>query len=211
MAKIKKIVGIAITVLLVVSVSICLILGIQVMQGKQPSLLGYHFYHVLSGSMEPTIDTNANVVVKKVDTDTLVVGDIITFSSRDTAIYGKANTHRIIEITTDENGATCYITQGDANPVADSYYVYPEDVYGKVVFYTSAVYWITVYFKFVQTLPGFITSIMMPLLIVGYFFIRDFKKSIQDLIEAQAEIEVQAEDEAEVEVQAEVEEIDIEK
>ncbi len=187
MAKIKKIIGIAVTVVLVVSILICMILGIQIIQGKQPSLLGYSFYHVLSGSMEPTIDTNANVVVKKVDTDTLEVGDIITFSSRDEAIYGSANTHRIVEITTDEEGATCYITQGDANPVADANYVYPEDVYGKVVYYTSAVYWITVFLKFMQTVPGFITTIIMPLLIVGYFFMKDFKESVNELIRAQAE------------------------
>lgn len=186
MEKIKKVLGIVISCVLGLSVLVVVIAGVQIMQGNHPQILGYSFYHVMTGSMEPTISTNANVVVKSVDAEDLEVGDIITFQSQDEAIYGSANTHRIIEVTTDEAGELCFITQGDANPVADDIAVYPEDIYGKVVFYTTAIYWITVFFAFAQTGVGFVTVIVLPIMLVSYFYMKDFVKSLNAVIAAEA-------------------------
>lgn len=190
MEKIKKVLGIAISCVIGILVLVVVIAGVQIMQGNHPQILGYSFYHVMTGSMEPTISTNANVVVKSVDAEDLEVGDIITFQSQDEAIYGSANTHRIIEVTTDEAGELCFITQGDANPVADDIPVYPEDIYGKVVFYTTAIYWITVFFAFAQTGVGFVTVIVLPIMLVSYFYMKDFVKSLNAVIAAEAAAEV---------------------
>lgn len=204
MEKIKKSINIALTVILAVAVTICVIAGVQIARGQTPTLFGYSFYYVLSGSMEPTIEANANVVVKQVDTDSLVIGDIITFESTDEAIYGSANTHRIVQITVDDAGQTCYITQGDANPVADEDAVYPDQIYGKVVGYTKAIYWVSLFFSFVQTGAGFVTVIIFPLMLVGYWYVKDFVKNVNQLIETQAKQELEVTLEAAPEVVPEV-------
>lgn len=205
MEKIKKPINIALSGILGILVLVVIVAGVQIMQGKHPQILGYSFYHVMTGSMEPTIATNANVVVKAVDATTLEVGDIITFQSEDEAIYGSANTHRIIEVTTDEDGELCFITQGDANPIADDIPVYPEDIYGKVVFYTTAIYWISVFFAFAQTGVGFITVVVLPIMLVGYFYMKDFVKSLNTLIATQAAEQI--EEEQTTELQEETKEV----
>ncbi len=186
MEKIKKKLNIIVTAILIFAISICVIATVQIISGNQPKFLNYSFYYVLSGSMEPTIETNAHIVVKDVDTDTLEVGDIITFLSEDNAIYGSANTHRIVEITTDDDGITCFITQGDANLVADELPVYEDQICGKVVFYTKAFYWISVFFDFIQTGFGFVTVIIFPLMIVVYYYVKDFTKSVNKYIKQKA-------------------------
>ncbi len=183
MDKIKKGINIVATVILVFAVALCLSIIVQTIRGEQPHFFDYQFYRVMTGSMEPSIQVDANVVVKAVDTDTLQVGDVITFISRDPQIEGSANTHRIVEITQDESGQTCYITKGDANLNVDELAVYPEEVCGKVIYYTTAIYWISVFFDFVHTGTGFFTVIILPLLFVGYLFTKDFVRSVNKLLE----------------------------
>lgn len=183
MEKIKKAINIVATTLLALTIILCLIILTQVIRGEQPNIFDYQFYRVMTGSMEPTLQVDANVIVKAVDTDTLQVGDIITFVSRDTQIYGSANTHRIVEITQDENGETCFVTKGDANTIVDNLLVYPEDVYGKVVYYTTAIYWISLFFDFVHTGTGFVTVIILPLMFIAYLFTKDFVRSVNKLME----------------------------
>lgn len=193
MEKLKKKLNIIVTVVLVLAVIFCVSTIVQVIQGEQPQLFGYHFYNVVSGSMEPEIPVDANVIVKEVDTDTLQVGDVITFSSRDPQIYGSANTHRIIEITQDEDGNTCYVTKGDANPVPDDLLVYPEEVYGVVVYHTTAIYWVSTFFDFVRTGTGFVTVIVFPLLFVAYLFTKDFVRAVNKMMKENLEEELKAE------------------
>ena len=76
--------------------------------------------------MEPSIHEGDYVIIKSIDADKLKVGDIITFYSEDSSIYGMLNTHRIVDI--DENGD--FVTKGDANPYKDSATVKKENVIG---------------------------------------------------------------------------------
>jgi signal peptidase len=69
-----------------------------------------HIAYATSGSMEPTIPTNALYVVNTLDDDP-EVGDILMYESQD---KGRV-THRVIDVTQD-NG---YITKGDANDAPD--------------------------------------------------------------------------------------------
>lgn len=102
-------------------------------KGNVPNILGYSFFRVMTGSMEPGIPVDSLIVVKKQEIQELEVGDVISFFSRDPSLMGEVNTHRIVEIN-EENGEYVFATKGDANNVADRYLTLEEDVIGKVVF-----------------------------------------------------------------------------
>ena len=178
--KVKRKLDRILTVVTVVSIIICLSLCIQVIQGKSAGLFGFRIFHILTGSMEPTIPTNSNVIVREVDIDSLEVGDIITFISRDEAIFGNANTHRIVAIVVDDNGEKCFATRGDANNATDSLLVYPEDIVGKVVFHMNPS--ISLFLGFLHTKFGFVTVIVIPLLIIIWLLTKDFKKGVKEYL-----------------------------
>ena len=187
----KKLNGV-LTVVLVLCAALCLGICIKTIKGEQASIFGYRFYHILTGSMEPTIPTGSNVLVKEVDPYALKKGDIITFISKDAAIYGSANTHRIISVEKDDSGSTYYVTRGDANKLADSVPVYPEDVQGKVVFHMNSRFFSN-FWGFLHTGPGFVTTICCPVLFVCWCLMREFKKQVDEMVRQNAALELEKE------------------
>ena len=206
MTKVQKRLNVLLTVVMILCVLICMIVCVQVISGREASLFGFRIYHILTGSMEPTIPTGSNVLVRTVDPDTLQEGDIITFISHDSAIYGSANTHRIIRVETDDAGARCFVTRGDANNMEDEIRVYPADVKGKVVFHLSAS--ANLFLGFLHTRLGFVLVIVLPLMLVIWLFMKDFRKevkqftyekakeSLEEATAAASEAEQPAEDES---------------
>jgi signal peptidase len=88
-------------------------------------ITGYQPTIVHGKSMEPTYHTGDLVITKDVDTDSLIVGDVIVFS------VGSRNVvHRIIEVRVTDTSRV-FITQGDNNDVPDDE-VHPATVIGKV-------------------------------------------------------------------------------
>lgn len=78
--------------------------------GRTPSVFGYQFYVVQSGSMKPTLNIGTIILSKTPDKPSMLqVGDIVTFTED-----GLTITHRIVEVVSD-NGVTGYRTKGD-NP-----------------------------------------------------------------------------------------------
>lgn len=102
--------------------------------GKVPSVLGYSFLQVQTGSMEPEFPIGTIIVAKKVDTKDLEVGDIISFYSTEKDIQGKVNSHRIVKIEKNMGGAPVFTTKGDANDSEDQLRVSSVSVIGKVVY-----------------------------------------------------------------------------
>jgi len=177
---IEKKLNILLTIVIIICAIVCFSLCIQRIQGKDASIFGFRIYHILTGSMEPTIQTGTNVVVKEIDPEKLKVGDIITFISRDNNIYGYANTHRIIDIGYDESGNKYFVTKGDANSMADGVVVYGQDVRGKVIFHikTSG---FTTFYKFLCTPYGFVFAVVFPLGLVCALITKDFKNEIEQM------------------------------
>ena len=97
---------------------------------------------VLSGSMRPVMDAGDVVIVAKIPTDTIEVGDIIQFRMPDKITI----MHRVIEIQGTE-GAKSFITKGDDNDAPDADPVIPENVVGKVVFTVPKVGWVAIVIK----------------------------------------------------------------
>ena len=194
MESIKKKLDFLLTIILVVCVLVTGMLIFQMAKGENPSLFGYRIFHIVTGSMEPTLEIGGNVVVKKVDPQELKVGDIITFQSKDLQIYGQANTHRIVEIQQGEEGI-CFVTKGDANAREDILQVHEADIYGKVLFYTQAVKWFSLFMEFIHTKAGFVTVIILPLMLATYFFVKDFVKEVNETIRKQQLEELEQEKE----------------
>jgi signal peptidase len=85
--------------------------------GGEPSFFGYEIKTVLSGSMEPGIQTGSIVALKPGgDMNRFQKGDVITFMSEDNILI----THRIVEATVNSaTGEAIYRTKGDNNDAAD--------------------------------------------------------------------------------------------
>ena len=79
--------------------------------------------------MLPTIKVGDAIFIKEVPENELKVGDIISFRTD-----GYINTHRIKEITTDENGNKQYVTKGDNNKDEDRQRVRYSDIEGIYTF-----------------------------------------------------------------------------
>ena len=83
---------------------------------------------VLTGSMEPKIMPGDIVLVEKISSDRVNVGDIVMYFSED----GINITHRVIEETT-QSGVTQFVLKGDNNPSADPKSVSSEQIKGRVI------------------------------------------------------------------------------
>lgn len=102
------------------------------MSGRVPFVGNRAVLKIISPSMEPLIPTGSYIYAKKItpeNAEMIKNGDIIVFISRDPAIYGKLNTHRVIEVRGDGD-STEYITKGDNNNIEDSLSVSRADIVG---------------------------------------------------------------------------------
>ncbi len=102
--------------------------------GGDPTVMGYQFKSVLSGSMEPTFLTGSIIAIEPTkDGSKYQKGDVITFKEKDEKII----THRIIGVK-DTNGKVMYETKGDNNNGPDLEPVLADNVIGKICRYYSS-------------------------------------------------------------------------
>ena len=192
----KKIISILVTALLILSTVLCSILAIKTATGREPTILGLRCFYLVSGSMEPTIPTGAAVIVQTNYRGTYKVGDVITFRSDESAIYGMPNTHRIVDVIAD--GDSCrYVTKGDANNTVDQDTVSQDQIYGKVVWNTGSMKWVGTLLGLLTTPMGFIAVIMLPLLGLTMVLLRDFTKEYKKMLECAAREAAQQEENTE--------------
>ena len=95
--------------------------------GVTPDFFGIKTFSIVSGSMEPTINIDDIVIIKKVDKKELTKDDIISFR-----INNEIITHRIIDKEL-KNGILFYITKGDNNEVPDIHNVKYSQIEGKYI------------------------------------------------------------------------------
>ena len=179
---------------LVVIVAICMmiftIVSVSTFDRADRSLFGYKAFIVLSDSMKKT-DFSAGdlVLVKSVDPATLQPGDIIAYTSQNSASYGATVTHKIRSLTTSESGDPGFITYGTTTDTDDEAVVTYPYILGK---YAGHIPGVGRFFNFLKTTPGYIVCILIPfvLLIVmeGIHCINLFRK-----YKAEQRAELQAE------------------
>lgn len=148
---------------------ILIIKGFTVDSNSIPNIGGTFPLIVKSGSMSGTVETGDLMFAHTVeDTSSFKKGDIIVYW--DKAEGGSLVTHRIIEVTKDDDGKLAYRTKGDANATADAKLIYPEKIIGT---YQGKITGLGNVALFMQTIPGLIICVILPLAIfVIYDIIR---------------------------------------
>jgi len=160
MEKLKKVLK-YISTALIVFIAICtfLLLALKFF-GDTPSVFGYNFYYIATGSMEPTIAVGDIILSKEADVDALKVGDIVTFNGENGDLSGKIVTHRLQSVY-EENGQTFVVTKGDANTVNDP----PHRAEAVISVMKAKVPFLGALVRVINTPLGFLFLIITPLLI----------------------------------------------
>lgn len=87
-------------------------------------IFGYSFLDVLSGSMQPTIDSGDLIIIRDANIEDIEEGNIITYEANNSYV-----THRVVDIHKAE-GRTYVITKGDDNETNDTRPIQAEDLVG---------------------------------------------------------------------------------
>lgn len=128
---------------------------------KPPSVLGVTPLVVLSGSMsgeaEDHIEIGDLIFTGKAEPSALEKGDVIAFMEGSVVV-----THRITDISTDENGKLLFTTKGDANNAEDLRPVSEDKLVGIYKFRIAKV---GNFALFLQTPLGMMLFIALPLLL----------------------------------------------
>lgn len=187
-----------IAVWLVVALAVCMmvftVVSVNTFDRTDRSIFGFKAFIVLSDSMSATdFDAGDLVLVKEVDPSTLKEGDIISYQSTNTENYGEVVTHKIRELTKDENGEPGFITYGTTTDENDEKIVTYSFVLGK---YQTKLPGVGQFFQFLKTPPGYIVCIFLPFLLLilvqGLNSIQLFKRYKKEQL---AELEAQREQE----------------
>ena len=101
------------------------------------------YFGILSNGMRHIITTKDKILVRKVATKQLNIGDIMVYERKD----GKFTVHRIVSKQC-ENGQTIFITKADANRYIDPP-VSEEQVMGKVIAVKKPAFFLRL-----DTIPG---------------------------------------------------------
>ena len=130
--KIARTVAVWLVVALAVFMMVFTAISVSTFDRADRKLFGYRAFVVLTDSMEKTDFAAGDLVlIKDVDPQTLKEGDIIAFTSRNEASYGKTITHKIRRLTTDADGIPGFVTYGTTTDTDDETVVTYPFVIGK--------------------------------------------------------------------------------
>ena len=156
----KTLKGLVVAFIILEVVLMCFVMIFK-MSGKNPSILGYQFYVIVSPSMEPELSVGDVILSKKYNGQMIETGDIITFLGREGSLEGKVVTHQVIDVE-EINGELSITTKGLANNIEDPC-ITQNDVLS-VMKYKTVVFGFI--YRLMSSTPGFIFLILLPLLIL---------------------------------------------
>ena len=142
-------------------------------------IFGISVFNIVSESMEPILDKNDLVFVKKCDVSELKEGDIITFEQD-----GRIISHRIIDII-NRNEIIKFETKGDNNDIADPDKVSEEQIYGKVLYRVKKIGQAVGY---IQNARGFINVGIFAIIVYILVSLRDKQKNTRKIKRKKYEI-----------------------
>ncbi|TQR10143.1 signal peptidase I SipW [Psychrobacillus soli] len=120
------------TILMILLISVASVVVISKASGGEPQFFGYQLKTVLSGSMEPGIQTGSIISVKAAeDKNAFKEGDVITFQAEKDILI----THRITEVVK-SGDSVLYRTKGDNNNAEDMDPVLSDNVVAKYTGFT---------------------------------------------------------------------------
>lgn len=186
-SRLERWIGIVVTVLLVLSVLLCLYVVTQVLTNGYVSFGGFMLFRVVTGSMEPAIPVGSLLVSQQVDIGAVMLDDIICFRTQESEIWGKVVTHRVVGIVSGADGALLLETKGDANLVMDGYYVSQDNFIGKVIWHSGSDSSLASVISFFTSKIGFLSCIVFPCLLFAGLILRDSVAGIRTELKAYTE------------------------
>lgn len=169
--KIMTVVGTILCLLLtpILVINCTLIVKSYTNKDAVPSFGGMMPMIILTDSMYPEIEAGDLIICKETTPLSVQVGDIICFF--DPAGNGTSTvTHRVMEVSTDDNGGLCWITKGDANNAEDQVKVPADKLVGM---YSLRIAGAGNIAMFMQTTQGLIICVVCPiLLLIAYDVMR---------------------------------------
>lgn len=175
-------------VLMVLLITVAAVVVITKASGGEPQLFGYQIKTVLSGSMEPGIQTGSIIAVKLAEDKTnYQVGDVITFRESEEMLI----THRITEVASNGD-SVLYRTKGDNNNAEDMNPVLPDNV---VAVYTGFTLPYVGYFaNFAQSKNGALLLLIPGFLLLIYSAVSIWKVLSQIELPQKKQAEILGED-----------------
>lgn len=143
-------------------VNCTLIVKSFVNKDEVPSFGGMFPMIILSDSMYPEFEYGDLIVCRSSDPASVNVGDIICFYDPDGSGTTTV-THRVTEITTDDNGGLAWVTKGDANNSEDAKVVPATDLVGVYRTHFAGLGNVAM---FMQTTKGLIICVVCPIILL---------------------------------------------
>lgn len=171
-SKLANIIG---TILIIICIPLLIVfltiaVKANINHDKLPDFMGYKPLICASNSMSNIFEVGDLTITKEVEENELQKGDIITFwnTEHDTVI-----THRIEEITTNEEGKKVYVTKGDMNNEIDEEVVEFNQVEGE---YIGHIKYIGNLILWIQKPTGLIVAFLIPVLICAIVYRHNLKR-----------------------------------
>ena len=176
------------TFILLAALASCVFVLAQVMSKGYVTIAGYSLFRVETGSMEPTIPTGALLICEKEQIENIKLNDVICYRSQTQQMLGQVITHRVVKMEQTTDGVWFMETRGDANTVSDVYYVTAGNLIGKVVWYSSQANVFAGIISFISQKNGFLSCIVLPVLLLSGIILRDSVKDIRKEMRALEEL-----------------------
>ena len=158
----KRINNIVSGILMILLIGVATLVVISKASGGEPQLFGYQLKTVLSGSMEPGIQTGSIIAVKLAeDKNGFKKGDVITFQAEEDILI----THRITEVVK-SGDSVLYRTKGDNNNAEDMNPVLSENVVAKYTDFTLP--YVGYFINFTQSKNGTLLLLIPRFLLLIY-------------------------------------------
>jgi signal peptidase len=131
-----------------------------------PMLFGYQGFVVLSGSMQPAINTGDAVVVDSISPLDARLDDVVTFRSPDDP--SRMVTHRVTSMHA-SGTVIQFVTKGDANTGVERWSVPADGTIGRVAFRVPKLGFVT---NYIGSRYGRFVFLVIPALLLGVMEVR---------------------------------------
>lgn len=128
----EKIATILKTICVIVLLAIIVVLALQRFSNNKIAIGGIRIFNVATESMVPEYEVGDVLLVKEIDTNSLKIGDDITYLGEEGSFANRVVTHRIVDIE-EKDGEKIYHTKGIANDIEDPT-ITADRIYGKVIY-----------------------------------------------------------------------------
>ncbi|MBQ6494794.1 MAG: signal peptidase I [Bacilli bacterium] len=155
----------------IISIIIILVVAVIIVQrvtNNKLNLGGYGLYTVVTTSMVPKYNVGDMILAKKVDTNTIKVGDDVVYLGEVDTYKDKIITHQVIQIENTNEGKIFH-TKGIANPLEDPV-VKESQIYGVVVFKSAILSFLS---GLINSPYGFYFLIFVPIVLIVFLEVID--------------------------------------